>query len=166
MEEKYLPIGTVVLLKNGTKPVMITGYLPMPSESNDTTMYDYSACMFPEGLLSSDQNAVFNHEQIDRIMYKGFQNEDSIEFLNEVKIIANLHKEEQMGVSQNITATAPTTQIPTPVIQQPVLQPTGPQVQANPFADPIFTNNYPQAQQSYPVNNQNIQNNYNNNTFY
>ena len=85
MEEKYLPIGTVVLLKNGTKPVMITGYLPMPSESNDTTMYDYSACMFPEGLLSSDQNAVFNHEQIDRIMYKGFQNEDSIEFLNEVQ---------------------------------------------------------------------------------
>ena len=29
MKEKYLPIGTVVLLTNGTKKVMITGYLPI-----------------------------------------------------------------------------------------------------------------------------------------
>lgn len=167
MEEKYLPIGTVVLLKNGTKPIMITGYLPMPSDSTDTIMYDYSACMFPEGLMSSDQNAVFNHEQIDRILFQGLKNEESIEFLNEVKTIANLHRGEQVGVNQNITANVLSEQqIPTPMTQQPVLQTTGPQIQDNPFADPIFTNNYQQPQQGYVVNNGMPNNNYNNNNMF
>ena len=173
MEEKYLPIGSVVLLKNGTKPVMITGYLPMPSDSSDTTMYDYSACMFPEGLLSSDQNAVFNHEQIDKFLFVGFKNEESMEFLNEVKTIANLHREEQLGVAQNITATAPVVEqtpqvVPTQAIPpQPIAQTSGPQIQSNPFADPIFTNNYPQQQQQgYTMNNNGLPNNFNNNNMF
>ena len=27
MQEKFLPIGTIVILKNGTKKIMITSYL-------------------------------------------------------------------------------------------------------------------------------------------
>ena len=34
MKEKFLPIGTVVLLKNGTKKIMITGYLPVSKDEN------------------------------------------------------------------------------------------------------------------------------------
>lgn len=142
MEEKYLPIGSVVLLKGGVKTIMITGYLPMPSGLADpTNVYDYSACMFPEGLLSSDQNAVFNHDQIDKILYKGFVNEESIPFLNEVKIIANLQKTEQLGISQNITTQAPVVETLTPEPVQQVQPVSTPQVQSNPFADPMFNSN-------------------------
>jgi hypothetical protein len=152
MEEKYLPIGTVVLLKNATKPVMITGYLPISSDPLNTTMYDYSSCMFPEGILSSDQNTAFNHEQIDRIMYMGLKNETSFKFLNEVKIIANLHNKEKNSISKNIdvNTTIINTQIPD-INKQPVsITENQPAIQANPFADVAFTRQFPQQQ-----NNQN-----------
>ena len=35
MEEKYLPIGTVVLLKEATKRVMITGYASISPDTGD-----------------------------------------------------------------------------------------------------------------------------------
>ena len=35
MEEKFLPIGTVVLLKNGTKRLMITGFCAVEKEKED-----------------------------------------------------------------------------------------------------------------------------------
>ena len=43
-----LPIGSVVLLKNGTKRLMIAGIKQMDTE--DTTKeYDYYGVMYPEG---------------------------------------------------------------------------------------------------------------------
>ena len=39
--EKYLPIGTVVLLKEGKKRVMITGFCIKPEEDKNK-MFDYS----------------------------------------------------------------------------------------------------------------------------
>lgn len=85
MEAKYLPIGSVVLLEGGTKKVMITGFLPMQSDSPNEKIYDYSGCLFPEGLLSSDQTAVFDHSQIKEICFIGFKNEESISFNEAIK---------------------------------------------------------------------------------
>ena len=34
MNEKFLPIGTVVKLKGGTKKIMITSYLVFPNNRN------------------------------------------------------------------------------------------------------------------------------------
>ena len=86
MKEKYLPIGSVVILKNAEKKVMITGYLPLTS---DKKSYDYSGCAFPEGLISSNQVAAFNHDQIEKIFHEGFSNEESVEFLRKVEETAN-----------------------------------------------------------------------------
>ena len=36
---KYLPIGTVVMLKGGKKRVMITGFCSMPNEENNKISY-------------------------------------------------------------------------------------------------------------------------------
>ena len=44
--EKYLPIGTVVMLKGGTKRVMISGFCAIDGE-NVKNMYDYSGCVYP-----------------------------------------------------------------------------------------------------------------------
>ena len=38
IKEKYLPIGTVCMLKNGKKRVMITGFCTIP-EDDKTKMY-------------------------------------------------------------------------------------------------------------------------------
>ena len=76
---KYLPIGTVVMLRNGKKRVMITGFCCSDKSKPDTT-YDYSGCLYPEGIITSDQNLVFNHDQIEKIYALGFADEEEKEF--------------------------------------------------------------------------------------
>lgn len=77
--KQYLPIGTVVLLKDATKRVMITGFASMSSETEDT-VYDYSGCIYPEGFLNYNEVCVFNNDQIEEIVSKGFVDEEEIEF--------------------------------------------------------------------------------------
>ena len=73
--KKFLPIGTVVMLKGGTKRLMITGFCAM-QEKDKTKMWDYSGCMYPEGFLSSSQTCLFNHEQIEKIYHLGLAEDD------------------------------------------------------------------------------------------
>lgn len=87
-KEKYLPIGTVVLLKNAEKRLMIMGYCPVP-RNNDKTVYDYCGCLYPEGLINSDEIAVFNHDQIENISYLGFTDEESNDFMLKLKEFMN-----------------------------------------------------------------------------
>lgn len=91
IQDKFLPIGTVVLLKGGSKRLMISGFLPI---SDDKKHFDYSGCLYPEGFLSSDQVCLFNHEQIEKVYNMGYQDEESKEFM------VNLKKVED-NLSQN-----------------------------------------------------------------
>ena len=81
--EKYLPIGTVVILKNAEKRIMITGFASMSPETGET-VFDYSGCMYPEGFLNYNQVCVFNHNQIDKVFFKGFVDEEEIAFKKEL----------------------------------------------------------------------------------
>ena len=84
--EKYLPIGTVVLLKDAKKRTMITGFVAKEADGGDK-MYDYIGCLYPEGVLSSSQNLLFNHEQIDQIYYMGYSDKEEVEFKNQLKTL-------------------------------------------------------------------------------
>ncbi len=86
--EKYLPIGTVVMLKGGSKRVMITGFCSMATE-DQSKMFDYAGCMFPEGFLSSDQTALFNHDQIERIYHMGLIDEEEQKFKTTLKTLVS-----------------------------------------------------------------------------
>lgn len=86
MQEKFLPIGTVVLLKNGTKRVMINGFCTVDA-NEPNKVYDYSGVIFPEGSLSSDQVLLFDHAQIVRVDHIGLMDQEEKDFkvrLNEV----------------------------------------------------------------------------------
>ena len=85
-KEKYLPIGTVCLLKEATKRVMIIGYAAKGKETGDT-MYDYVGCMYPVGVIRSDQNLLFNHEQIKDIYYMGYVDDEWKELQPKLKDI-------------------------------------------------------------------------------
>ena len=84
MNVKYLPLGTVVLLKEAKKRIMITGFYIKPQDGSEKT-YDYSGCLFPEGILKSDENLVFNHEQIDKIYHMGLVDEEEKKFKEALK---------------------------------------------------------------------------------
>jgi len=45
--KKYLPIGSIVLLKNGNKKIMIYGRRQIQVTSGK--IFDYVACFYPEG---------------------------------------------------------------------------------------------------------------------
>lgn len=72
--DPYLPIGSVVVLKGGGKKVMIVGRVQQEQTSKE--IYDYSSVLWPEGLLDSSSQYMFNHENIDRIYFIGMQNEE------------------------------------------------------------------------------------------
>ena len=74
-----LPIGTVVLLKNSKKRVMIIGVCQRSSNSPDA-VWDYSGCLFPEGYIGADKVFLFNNDQIDKIYYMGLQDTEQAAF--------------------------------------------------------------------------------------
>lgn len=72
----YLPIGSVVLLKNANKRVMIYGRIVRSTD--DETVYDYVGCPYPEGAMGSDDKLLFNHDQIQMVYFIGFQDLEEI----------------------------------------------------------------------------------------
>lgn len=75
IKEKYLPIGTVVILKGATKRLMISGFCAIDN-SNKDKIWDYSGCIYPEGFLTSDQICLFDHDQIEKIYHIGLSNDE------------------------------------------------------------------------------------------
>ena len=88
IKEKYLPIGTVVLLKGGRKRAMITGFCSVAQE-NQEKIYDYSGCVYPEGYLSSNQVCLFDHDQIDKIFFLGYEDEEEKAFKEKLNTIVS-----------------------------------------------------------------------------
>ncbi|WP_226087963.1 DUF4176 domain-containing protein [Mesobacillus sp. S13] len=78
--DKYLPIGSVVLLNGGSKRIMIYGR--KQKELNSDKVWDYIACLYPEGNLNEEYMYLFNHDQIEKVFFIGFQDEEEIEFAN------------------------------------------------------------------------------------
>ena len=109
IKEKYLPIGTVVKLVGGPSPIMITGFCIKPQgkitgikgeiENKEDTCFDYSGCVYPTGIMNSNVNIVFNHENIDGIFYMGLESklhDEYSKFLKEsMKKIEEKEKKEE-----------------------------------------------------------------------
>ena len=91
MEEKYLPIGSVVTVKDINKKLMIIGYYSLEYK-NSVKLYDYVGCSYPEGMLLKNNTFSFNHSDIISCDFLGYQDE-SYKVLN-----SNLNS--QQNVSQ------------------------------------------------------------------
>ena len=74
MENKYLPIGTICTVKGNTKKVMITGFLKT-SYNGNLKQYDYVGCVYPEGSLLNDKQIAFDHSDIEKVDFMGYQTE-------------------------------------------------------------------------------------------
>lgn len=74
MEKRYLPIGSVVKLKNN-ELTMITGYYAIEYK-RDIVVYDYSGCKYPEGLMVKSGIVSFNHRDIDDVLFIGYKNNE------------------------------------------------------------------------------------------
>ena len=80
--KKFLPIGSVVLLKDSTKRVMIVGLKQKLAGADK--VWDYSGCLFPEGILDPEKLFLFDAGQIERLYFVGLQDTESMTFLRNV----------------------------------------------------------------------------------
>lgn len=91
--EGLLPVGSVVLLKEGNHRVMIIGYCQRLVNQPEK-VYDYVGCLFPEGYLSAERNYLFNREQIDTVYSVGYQTDGQFAFIEKMEeTIANLRSQ-------------------------------------------------------------------------
>ncbi|MGN0996885.1 MAG: DUF4176 domain-containing protein [Candidatus Ventricola sp.] len=79
-----LPVGSVVMLRQGQHRVMIIGYC-QKLLSQPNKIYDYVGCLFPEGFISADKNYLFNREQIETVYHLGYQSEGQIAFVEKME---------------------------------------------------------------------------------
>ncbi len=87
--KKLLPLGSIVILKDGEKKLMIDGiYLVDHGKT-----YDYGGILYPEGRLD-DQVYLFDHDNIDQIVFRGFEDEERLEHLAKLKKWAQEEKQQ------------------------------------------------------------------------
>lgn len=96
MNNKLLPIGTVVTLKGIEKNLMITGFCQQDLENGNK--YDYCGCLYPEGYLESSKHFLFNQNDIEKILFEGYKNEEEIKFKEEVAKVLNEENIEQLNL--------------------------------------------------------------------
>ena len=88
--KELLPIGSVVLLEEGKKKLMITG---VKQTDNETKIeYDYIGVLYPEGSLGEKGQFLFNHKDIKEITFKGFEDDERARFL---EYLAEYYAEKQ-----------------------------------------------------------------------
>jgi hypothetical protein len=99
MYERLLPLGSVVLVKGGNKRLMITGRIQ--ARKGDTKVYDYSACLYPEGIMNSQEMYFFNHDAVDHLYFVGFQDEEELGFRSEkLAKLGELYVDESGRIAQ------------------------------------------------------------------
>jgi hypothetical protein len=79
-KEKLLPTGSIVVLKEGKKKLVIYGRKQILMREDKPKMYDYLGCFYPEGYINPDYTFVFNHEDISEIIFVGYIDQDEKQF--------------------------------------------------------------------------------------
>lgn len=79
---KLLPIGTIVRLKGAEKSLMIFGI--RQTDANKKKEYDYIGVMYPEGNMGEDLRFMFDHNDIEKVVFNGYESDERKEFLEKL----------------------------------------------------------------------------------
>ena len=77
---ELLPVGSIVLLKDGEKKLMVSG-IKQTDAGGDGTEYDYLGVLYPEGHIGEQFQYLFNHDDINEVVFRGYEDEERTEFL-------------------------------------------------------------------------------------
>lgn len=86
---EVLPIGSVVLIRQSDRRVMIIGRDQKDKKTGE--VFDYIACYFPEGIQNSTRVLHFNWQDIVLVFSLGFFNE------GELRLRQDLARERKKG---------------------------------------------------------------------
>lgn len=88
MLKKLLPIGSVVRLKDAQKNIMIIGILQVDSGRTDgeaDRTFDYLAVLYPEGYIGPEFQYMFDHKDIEEVVFKGYCDEERTLFIERLE---------------------------------------------------------------------------------
>ena len=77
-----LPIGSVIWLRDSKHPLMIFGVKQQNLETKQE--YDYIGVLYPEGNLGGESQFMFMHKDIERVLFRGFEDESRTEFIEKL----------------------------------------------------------------------------------
>ena len=86
-----LPIGSVVVLKDGEIPIMVTGFcqVTLNNEGEPGELYDYVGVPYPAGFTRVDEMVQFDHDAVERVLAIGFINEDMLNYMPRIQEIVD-----------------------------------------------------------------------------
>ncbi|AQX56229.1 DUF4176 domain-containing protein [Priestia flexa] len=94
--ERLLPIGTVVKLKEVRKLVMIYGRFQKQAATGKT--FDYVSVPYPEGNITDDYNLFFNRNMIESVEHEGMKSPQEDEMRQKVEL--DILENNNQGTSQ------------------------------------------------------------------
>ena len=78
--KRLLPLGSIVILDTEKNDkIMIISRLVKKAEGNEE-IYDYCGCFVPYGIQGDQELQFFNHEDIKRLLFVGYQDEEELQF--------------------------------------------------------------------------------------
>ena len=72
-QTNFLPLGSIIVLKQTTQKLIIIARGMLVEEN----YYDYGAFLYPQGLIE-DSLVYFNEDQISKVMFHGFTDDDTL----------------------------------------------------------------------------------------
>ena len=82
-----LPIGSVVLLNQADQRMMIIGRSQKDQDSG--RIFDYAGCLYPTGIINSNEVYLFDAEDIDVLFFIGFQDFEELAYRDELRKVLN-----------------------------------------------------------------------------
>lgn len=78
--KRLLPVGSVLKLNvESNKKWMIFARLVKEKEQ-DQFMWDYCACLVPQGFQEQEKLRFFNHDEIQQLLFIGYQDEEELQY--------------------------------------------------------------------------------------
>jgi hypothetical protein len=81
----FLPLGSIVILENGEKKIMIYGRKQIATANGER--FDYVACLYPEGNIGDEYTYLFNHSDIREVVFRGYVDSENDEFLKYLETV-------------------------------------------------------------------------------
>ena len=80
--KELMPLGSVFYLEEGTQKLIIIGrgVIFEDSDSSEQVFADYMGTLYPSG-FQKNSNIFFQHENIDRVVFRGYSDEEEKRFL-------------------------------------------------------------------------------------
>ena len=82
--QNLLPLGSIVLLEGGVQKLMIISRALRVAHGGNTFFFDYGGVPYPDG-LTGDQMAYFQRENISRVVFEGFRDDDDLNLVEAIE---------------------------------------------------------------------------------